>query len=331
MERVLVTGAGGFIGHHLVTYLKEHGYWVRGVDAKRPEYTAIDADEFELADLRHREEALRVMRGIDEVYALAADMGGMGFISHNHGTILHDNLLMNLNTMEAAQVRRVRRYLFASTACVYPQHLQDRADVTALREEDAYPAEPQDAYGWEKLIAERLCLYYADEFGIEPRIVRFHNVYGPYGTYDGGREKVPAALCRKVALTDPGGTIEVWGDGEQTRSFCHVDDCVEGIHRIMRSDHCSPLNLGTDRMVTINELAQLVIDISGKAGIELRHVDGPQGVRGRNSDNTRLRDVLGWEPRISLEDGLEPTYHWIAGQVAGRRARSRRGRAPVAA
>jgi GDP-D-mannose 3', 5'-epimerase len=328
---VLVTGAGGFIGHHLVTYLKGHGYWVRGVDAKRPEYTAIDADEFELADLRHREEALRVMRGIDEVYALAADMGGMGFISHNHGTILHDNLLMNLNTMEAAQVRRVRRYLFASTACVYPQHLQDRADVTALREEDAYPAEPQDAYGWEKLIAERLCLYYADEFGIEPRIVRFHNVYGPYGTYDGGREKVPAALCRKVALTDPGGTIEVWGDGEQTRSFCHVDDCVEGIHRIMRSDHCSPLNLGTDRMVTINELAQLVIDISGKAGIELRHVDGPQGVRGRNSDNTRLRDVLGWEPRISLEDGLEPTYHWIAEQVAGRRARSRRGRAPVAA
>ena len=331
MERVLVTGAGGFIGHHLVTYLKEHGYWVRGVDAKRPEYTAIDADEFELADLRHREEALRVMRGIDEVYALAADMGGMGFISHNHGTILHDNLLMNLNTMEAAQVRRVGRYLFASTACVYPQHLQDRADVAPLREEDAYPADPQDAYGWEKLIAERLCLYYADEFGIEPRIVRFHNVYGPYGTYDGGREKVPAALCRKVALAEPGGTVEIWGDGEQTRSFCHVDDCVEGIHRIMRSDHRSPLNLGTDRMVTINELAQLVIDISGKPGISLRHVEGPQGVRGRNSDNTRLRDVLGWEPRISLEDGLEPTYRWIAEQVAGRRARSRLGRAQVAA
>jgi nucleoside-diphosphate-sugar epimerase len=330
MERVLVTGAGGFIGHHLVTYLKAHGYWVRGVDAKLPEYTAVDADEFELADLRHREDALRVMRGIDEVYALAADMGGMGFISHNHGTILHDNLLMNLNTMEAAQVRRVRRYLFASTACVYPQHLQDRADVAPLREEDAYPADPQDAYGWEKLIAERLCLYYADEFGIEPRIVRFHNVYGPYGTWDGGREKVPAALCRKVAEARPGGSIEVWGDGEQTRSFCHVDDCVEGIFRIMRSDHREPLNLGTDRMVSINELARLIIGISGKPGIELVHVDGPQGVRGRNSDNTRLREVLGWEPRISLEDGLTPTYRWIEEQVAARSARSRR-RAAVAA
>jgi GDP-D-mannose 3',5'-epimerase len=226
--------------------------------------------------------------------------------------------------MEAAQVRRVGRYLFASTACVYPQHLQDRADVAPLREEDAYPADPQDAYGWEKLIAERLCLYYADEFGIEPRIVRFHNVYGPYGTYDGGREKVPAALCRKVALAQPGGSIEVWGDGEQTRSFCYVDDCVEGIHRIMRSDHRSPLNLGTDRMVTINELARLIIGISGKPGIELVHVEGPQGVRGRNSDNTRLREVTGWEPRISLEEGLVPTYEWIAQQVAGRRRSTRR-------
>ena len=238
---------------------------------------------------------------------------------------------MNLNSMEAAQAHGVRRYLFSSTACVYPQHLQDRADVAALREEDAYPADPQDAYGWEKLIAERLCLYYADEFAIEPRIVRFHNVYGPYGTYDGGREKVPAALCRKVAQARPGGTIEVWGDGEQTRSFCHVDDCVEGIHRIMRSDHRSPLNLGTDRMVSINELAQLVIDISGKHGIEIVHVDGPQGVRGRNSDNTRLREVTGWEPRISLEDGLEPTYRWIAEQVAADRTRSGLARAPVAA
>jgi nucleoside-diphosphate-sugar epimerase len=331
MERVLVTGAGGFIGHHLVTYLKERGHWVRGVDVKLPEYTAVDADEFEIADLRLREEALRVMRGTDEVYALAADMGGMGFISSNHATIFRNNLLMNLNTIEAARVHGVGRYLFSSTACVYPEHLQDHTDVVPLREEVAYPANPQDAYGWEKLVAERLCLYYAEEFGLETRIVRFHNVYGPYGTYDGGREKVPAALCRKVALAEPGGSIEVWGDGEQTRSFCYVDDCVEGIHRIMRSGHRSPLNLGTDRMVSVNQLARIIIDISGKPGIGIEHVDGPQGVRGRNSDNTRLREVIGWEPRVSLEEGLMPTYRWIAEQVTGRDAPVRTTRSPVAA
>jgi nucleoside-diphosphate-sugar epimerase len=323
MKRVLVTGAGGFIGHHLVTYLKEHGYWVRGADLKLPEYTAVDADEFAIADLRLREEALRVMRGTDEVYALAADMGGMGFISSNHGTIFHNNLLINLNTIDAARVHGAGRYLFSSTACVYPEHLQDHTDVVPLREEVAYPANPQDAYGWEKLVAERLCLYYAEEFGLETRIVRFHNVYGPYGTYDGGREKVPAALCRKVALAEPGGSIEVWGDGEQTRSFCHVDDCVEGIHRIMRSGYRSPLNLGTDRMVSVNQLARIIIDISGKPRIGIAHVDGPQGVRGRNSDNTRLREVIGWEPRVSLEEGLAPTYRWIEEQVRGRRAPAR--------
>jgi nucleoside-diphosphate-sugar epimerase len=331
MQRVLVTGAGGFIGHHLVTYLKERGYWVRGVDVKLPEYTAVDADEFEIADLRLQEEALRVMHGTDEVYALAADMGGMGFISSNHGTIFHNNLLMNLNTIEAARVHGVGRYLFSSTACVYPEHLQDHADVVPLREEVAYPANPQDAYGWEKLVAERLCLYYTDEFGLETRIVRFHNVYGPYGTYDGGREKVPAALCRKVALAEPGGSIEVWGDGEQTRSFCYVDDCVEGIHRIMRSGYSSPLNLGTDRMVSVNELARIIIGISGKPGIEIEHVEGPQGVRGRNSDNTRLREVIGWEPRVSLEEGLVPTYRWIEERVTGRRAPALAVRSAVAA
>ena len=317
MERVLVTGAGGFIGHNLVTYLKERGFWVRGVDLAYPEYTDVNADEFELLDLRRRDDALVAARGVDQVYALAADMGGMGFISSNHATILHNNALINLHTIEAARLHGVNRYLYSSSACIYPEHLQADADVAPLREEDAYPANPQDAYGWEKLISERLCEYYAGEWGMATRTVRFHNVYGPYGTYDGGREKAPAAICRKVAQAEPGGSVEIWGDGEQTRSFCYVDDCIEGIYRIMQSDYSEPLNLGTDRMVTINELARIVIDISGKEDLPLVHVDGPQGVRGRNSDNSRLREVLGWEPAIDLEEGLVPTYGWIEKQVKG--------------
>jgi GDP-D-mannose 3', 5'-epimerase len=315
MERVLVTGAGGFIGHHLVTYLKERDYWVRAVDLKYPEYTEVDADEFEMLDLRRREDALLATRKVDQVYALAADMGGMGFISGNHATILHNNALINLHTIEAARLQGVSRYLYSSSACVYPEHLQADAAVTPLREEDAYPANPQDAYGWEKLISERLCEYYTGEWGLDTRTVRFHNIYGPYGTYDGGREKVPAALCRKVAVANPGESVEIWGDGEQTRSFCYVDDCVEGLYRIMLSDYGKPLNLGTDRMVTINELAKIVIGVSGKDDLTLVHVDGPQGVRGRNSDNSRLREVLGWEPGIDLEEGLVPTYRWIEKQV----------------
>jgi nucleoside-diphosphate-sugar epimerase len=315
LRKIVVTGAGGFIGHHLVTYLKQRGYWVRGVDLEEPEFTDIDADEFEILDLRDRDAADHATRDADHVYALAADMGGMGFISSHHAQIMRNNALINLNTIESARINGASRYLYSSSACVYPEHLQTETEVVPLKEADAYPADPQDAYGWEKLVSEKLAEYYMSDYGLQTRTVRFHNVYGPYGTYGGGREKVPAALCRKVASADDGGSIEMWGDGEQTRSFCYIDDCVEGIYRIMQSDYSQPINLGRDRMVTINELAAIVIGISSK-DLSVVHVDGPQGVRGRNSDNTRLRQVLGWAPSISLEVGLIDTYQWISKQVA---------------
>src|SRR5919202_1128785 len=324
-RKVLVTGAGGFIGHHLVTFLKQQGHWVRGVDVKLPEYAPTDADEFELLDLRRWDNCLQATRRVDEVYSLAADMGGMGFISAHHAQILHNNLLINAHTLEAARVNGVKRYLYTSSACIYPEYKQMDANVTPLKEEDAYPAQPQDAYGWEKLVTERLCTHYREDYGLETRIVRFHNIFGPLGTWDGGREKAPAAMCRKVAMAKLTGNpeVEIWGDGEQTRSFCYIDDCVEGIHRLMRSDYTEPLNLGQDRMVTINELADMVAAAAG-ISIVKRHVPGPQGVRGRNSDNTRLREVLGWEPRMSLEDGLARTYAWIEDQVRTQLGSSRR-------
>ena len=317
----MVTGAGGFIGSHLAAYLKKNGYWVRGADIKLPEYGVSAADEFELLDLRRWENCLKATQGVDHVYALAADMGGMGFISSHHAEILHNNSLINLHTLDAARENGIKKYLYTSSACIYPEHLQEDANVTPLKEEDAYPAYPQDAYGWEKLISERLCKHYRDDYGIETRTVRFHNIFGEKGTWDGGREKAPAALSRKIAIAKLTGKheIEIWGDGEQTRSFCYIDDCVDGIHRLMMSDFSEPLNLGQDRMVSINQLADI---ISGSAGIEVakKHIDGPQGVRGRNSDNSKLREVLDWEPVISLEDGLAKTYQWIEQQVADQMA-----------
>jgi len=317
--RALVTGAGGFIGHHLVTYLKRQGYWVRGVDLKYPEFKATDADEFRLLDLRRLDDCLQATVDVEETYALAADMGGMGYISSNNSQILHNNQLISIHTLDAARQNRIRRYLYTSSACIYPTYLQQETDVTPLREEDAYPALPEDAYGWEKLITERLCTYYMEDYGIGIRIARFHNIFGPFGTWNGGREKAPAALCRKVAVAKLTGNpeIEIWGDGEQTRSFCHVDDCVIGIHKLMKSNYQEPLNIGQDRMVTVNQLADTIADIAG-VRILKTHVPGPQGVRGRNSDNTRLRQILEWEPEISLEEGLASTYGWIEGQVQAR-------------
>ena len=320
-KRVLVTGAGGFIGHHLVSRLKKDGFWVRGVDIKEPEYQKSAGDEFEVRDLRKWDECLMATRGsIDEVYNLAADMGGIGYITANHADIARNNILINAHMLEAARQHGVGRFLFSSSACVYAQGKQKDADVTPLKEEDAFPAEPEPGYGWEKLYAEELCRYYWHDYKFETRIVRFHNVYGPLGTYDGGKEKAPAAISRKVAMTPDGGEIEVWGDGEQTRAFMYIDDCVEGLRRIMASDCRDALNLGTDELVTINQLVDIISDIAGKRLVKRHNLTGPQGVRGRNSDNSLLRRVLGWEPSILLREGLRLTYPWIEDELrkAGR-------------
>ena len=311
-----MAGAGGFIGHHLVNRLKDEGHWVRGVDVKHPEFAPSAADEFRLLDLREFENCEQATDGMEDVYQLAADMGGIGYISANHALLTRNNTLINSHMLEAARCAGTKRYLYTSSACVYPSSLQDDADTTPLREAQAIPADPEKGYGWEKLFAEQLATYYHEEFGLSTRIVRFHNIYGPLGTYDGGREKAPAAICRKVALAAQNGSIAVWGDGEQTRSFCYIDDCVEGLRRIMESDCVAPINLGSDEMVTVNELVAVVCEAAGKRLRTEHDLTQPQGVRGRNSDNSLLLRTLGWQPQTTLAEGIKVTYDWIAARVA---------------
>src|SRR3989338_9198498 len=315
IKSILVTGAGGFIGHHLVKYLKNKGYWVRGVDIKYPEYEQTMADEFELLDLRRWANCLQAVRGVSEVYNLAANMGGIGFIESHKAEIVHDNILINMHMLEASRLNSIDKFLYTSSACVYPGYKQNSPDIAALKEEDAYPADAEDGYGWEKLYTERACRHYMEDYGLKTHSVRFHNIYGPLGTYDGGREKSPAAICRKIALAKKIDTIEVWGDGKQTRSYCYIDDCVEGIYRLIQSNCHEPLNLGTERMVAIDQLVDIVAKIANKKISKRYDLSKPQGVRGRNSDNTKLLQALKWEPQVSLEEGLKQTYKWIHSKI----------------
>ncbi|HYU07387.1 MAG TPA: NAD-dependent epimerase/dehydratase family protein [Thermoplasmata archaeon] len=329
-RRALVTGAGGFIGHHLVKRLKADGFWVRGVDLKRPEFEPSPADEFVTADLRSLDNCTHAVLGVQDVYQLAADMGGIGYIAKFHSQLARNNTLINAHMLEASRLEGIERYLYTSSACVYPSFLQDRENVSPLREQDAIPANPEMGYGWEKLFAEQLTAYYHQDDNLDVRIVRFHNVYGPLGTYEGGREKAPAAICRKVAEAEDGTSIEVWGDGRQTRTFCFIDDCVEGMRRIMESGYNDPINLGTDEVVTADGLVDLVCSIAGKHLEKVHNLDQPQGVRGRSCDTTRFRELLGWEPRVPLVEGLRETYAWVWAELARRgRAKPPMPRVPV--
>jgi GDP-D-mannose 3',5'-epimerase len=315
-KKVLVCGAGGFIGGHLVKHLKAEGFWVRGVDLKNHEFANIPADEFIVGDLRNQDVARDVVTGMEDVYQLAADMGGAGYIftGEHDAVVMHNSATINLNVLDAGWCAGVKRFFYSSSACIYPEYNQRDPQNPKCSEDSAYPAAPDSEYGWEKLFSERLYLSYMRNYGVEVHIARFHNIFGPEGTWTGGREKSPAAICRKVAEADPAVGIEIWGDGGQTRSFLYVDECIEGIRKLMESNECGPLNLGSEEMVTINQLAEVIMDIAGKP-LPIRHIAGPLGVRGRNSDNRLIAERLGWSPKNSLREGLEKTYAWIADQV----------------
>lgn len=315
-QRILVNGAGGFIGGQMVKRLKREGYWVRGVDIKRHEFITPPADEFVVGDLRDQHVVADVVRGIDEVYQFAADMGGAGYIfsGEHDAEVMHNSATINLNTLHFGARAGVRKFFYSSSACVYPEYNQRDPRNPKCSEDSAYPAAPDSEYGWEKLFSERLYLSFMRNYGLQVRIARFHNIFGPEGTWCGGREKAPAALCRKIAEAENGGAIEIWGDGEQTRSFLYVDECIEGVRRLMESDVSEPVNIGSEEMVTINELACMIAEISGKS-LRVRHISGPLGVRGRNSDNRLIREKLGWEPSAKLREGIQRTYGWIADKV----------------
>ncbi|MCZ7500353.1 MULTISPECIES: NAD-dependent epimerase/dehydratase family protein [Agrobacterium] len=318
MKTALVCGAGGFIGAHLVKRLKREGFWVRGVDLKYPEYAATEADDFVIADLREQSNCRAVIdRRFDEVYQLAADMGGAGYIftGENDADIMHNSATINLNVLDACFRRNIKRVFYSSSACMYPEHNQTDPNAPVTREDSAYPANPDSEYGWEKLFSERLYLAYNRNHGMECRVARYHNIFGPEGSWVGGREKAPAALCRKVAEAESGGAIEIWGDGLQTRSFLFVDECLEATLRLTRCEtFAGPVNIGSEEMVSINELARITMRVANK-NLEIRNIPGPQGVRGRNSHNDLIREKLGWEPSLTLEQGLARTYPWIARQA----------------
>jgi nucleoside-diphosphate-sugar epimerase len=319
-KKILVNGAGGFIGGHMVKRLKAEGNWVRAVDLKLHEYATPQADEFILGDLRDQDLAARVVEGIEEVYQFAADMGGAGYIftGEHDADVMHNSATINLNTLHFGVKAGVRKFFYSSSACMYPEHNQTDPLSPNCSEDSAYPAAPDSEYGWEKLFSERLYMAYRRNYGVEVRIARFHNIFGEEGTWAGGKEKAPAALCRKVAETEDGGEIEIWGDGLQTRSFLYIDECIEGVRRLVESNFTGPVNIGSEEMVTINDLATMIMGIAGK-NLTIKHIPGPLGVRGRNSDNRLIGEQLGWKPSRPLCEGLEKTYRWIDGQVKATR------------